>query len=96
MTASTVPGHAGLEGTGLRFAWTCCLFFALLLGLSPILRTLTHEISSDTIWAFTTMCFLCNLLLHEYSASATANLVKFPDSISINAAIFASVLLASR
>ncbi|KAJ1946756.1 glycosylphosphatidylinositol anchor biosynthesis [Linderina macrospora] len=72
------------------------VFFTLLLfGLSPILRTLTEDTSNDTIWAMTTMLFFCNLAFHDYSAGNLTN-IRFPGSVSLNAAVLASVLLASR
>ena len=43
------------------------LFFFILLGLSPILKTLTEDISSDTIWALSTILFLINLGFHDHS-----------------------------
>ncbi|KAL1924086.1 uncharacterized protein VTP21DRAFT_7121 [Calcarisporiella thermophila] len=71
------------------------LFFVTLLGLSPILKTLTSATSDDTIWALTVCLFLANLLFHDYSSGNITN-IGFPGSVSTNAAIFASVLLASR
>ncbi|CAG8468491.1 9917_t:CDS:2 [Paraglomus brasilianum] len=71
------------------------LFFATLLGLSPILKTLTKDTSSDTIWALTVILFLTNMLFHDYGSGNRTN-IRFPGSVSVNAAIFASVLLASR
>ncbi|CAG8517455.1 phosphatidylinositol N-acetylglucosaminyltransferase [Gigaspora margarita] len=71
------------------------LFFVTLLGLSPILKTLTKDTSSDTIWALTVILFLANMLFHDYGSENRTN-IKFPGSLSTNAAIFASVLLASR
>ncbi|CAG8532989.1 4648_t:CDS:2, partial [Racocetra persica] len=71
------------------------LFFVTLLGLSPILKTLTKDTSSDTIWALTVILFLANMLFHDYGSENRTN-IKFPGSVSTNAAIFASVLLASR
>ncbi|ORX49740.1 phosphatidylinositol N-acetylglucosaminyltransferase, partial [Piromyces finnis] len=62
---------------------------------SPILKTLTEKTSSDTIYALTVIFFIGNLFLHDYSGKITKN-IRFPDSLSINLAIFASVLLASR
>lgn len=38
----------------------------LLLGLSPILKTLTKDISDDTIWALTFCMFIANLCFHNY------------------------------
>ncbi|CAB4389669.1 phosphatidylinositol N-acetylglucosaminyltransferase [Rhizophagus irregularis] len=71
------------------------LFFATLLCLSPILKTLTKDTSSDTIWALTVILFLANMLFHDYGSENRTN-IKFPGSLSTNAAIFSSVLLASR
>ncbi|ORX74626.1 phosphatidylinositol N-acetylglucosaminyltransferase [Linderina pennispora] len=72
------------------------VFFTLLLfGLSPILRTLTEDTSSDTIWAMTVMLFFGNLAFHDYSTGNLTN-IRFPGSVSLNAAVLAGVLLASR
>ncbi|KAJ2474012.1 glycosylphosphatidylinositol anchor biosynthesis [Coemansia sp. RSA 2322] len=72
------------------------VFFALLLfGLSPILRTLTEDTSSDTIWAMTVIFFSVNLAFHDYSTGNLTN-IRFPGSVSLNAAVLASVLLASQ
>lgn len=66
------------------------LIFALILaGLSPILKTLTEDTSSDTIWALSFMLFVANCIFQKYNESN-------PGPIALNAAIFASVLLASR
>ncbi|KAL1933453.1 hypothetical protein VTP01DRAFT_7543 [Rhizomucor pusillus] len=70
-------------------------FFGTLWGLSPILKTLTSQTSDDTIWALTVCCFLANILFHDYVSQTRASL-RIPGSLSTNAAIFASVLLASR
>ncbi|CAG8690006.1 17443_t:CDS:2, partial [Acaulospora morrowiae] len=80
---------------GWKTAKGAMLFSATLLGLSPILKTLTKDISSDTIWALTVILFLANMLFHDYGSENRTN-IKFPGSLSTNAAIFASVLLASR
>lgn len=86
-------------------------FFSTLLGLSPILKTLTSQTSYDTIWAMTVYCFLANVLSHDYAAESRTRVKyvgtlhdrvtysffnRIPGSLSTNAAIFASVLLASR
>ncbi|KAI9474165.1 MAG: phosphatidylinositol N-acetylglucosaminyltransferase subunit C [Benjaminiella poitrasii] len=79
-----------------RVAKSAFFFFITLLGLSPILKTLTSQISDDTIWALTVCCFLANILFHDYHAPQPNHNIKIPGSLSTNAAIFASVLLASR
>ncbi|KAI7851478.1 phosphatidylinositol N-acetylglucosaminyltransferase subunit C [Circinella umbellata] len=78
-----------------RVVKSAIFFFSTLLGLSPILKTLTSQISDDTIWTLTVCCFLTNVLFHDYVSQSRAH-VKIPGSLSTNAAIFASVLLASR
>ncbi|KAG9286701.1 hypothetical protein G9A89_012251 [Geosiphon pyriformis] len=83
------------EYTRRKTAKGAIVFFATLLGLSPILKTLTKDTSSDTIWALTVILFLANMLFHDYGSGNRTN-IKFPGSLSTNAAIFASVLLASR
>ncbi|KAI9319962.1 phosphatidylinositol N-acetylglucosaminyltransferase subunit C [Dichotomocladium elegans] len=85
----------------LHFDRNTIFFFATLLGLSPILKTLTSQTSDDTIWALTCCCFLTNILFHAYGSQSHARVkqvwgVGIPGSLSTNAAIFASVLLASR
>jgi phosphatidylinositol glycan class C protein len=59
--------------------------------MTPILKDLTRDISGDTIVWMTVGMFLINLLFHDYDGTA-----KTQNSISINAAMCASVLLASR
>ena len=71
------------------------ILIMLLLGLSPMLKTLTKDIASDSLWAFTSFMFLANIAFHDYSSTISIT-VRFPDSLSVNAAIFASVLMASR
>ena len=43
------------------------LVFLALMGLSPVLRTLTAATSSDSIWALSACLFLLNALLADYS-----------------------------
>ncbi|ORX60400.1 phosphatidylinositol N-acetylglucosaminyltransferase [Hesseltinella vesiculosa] len=78
-----------------RVLKSAAFFFSTLLGLSPILKTLTSQTSDDTIWAMTVYCFLANVLSHDYGTQSGPR-IKIPGSLSTNAAIFASVLLASR
>lgn len=68
------------------------LFMAFSFGLSPILRTLTDSISTDTIYAMTVFMLAMNLLMHDYGASGAI----VSKAVSLNTAIFGSVCLASR
>lgn len=60
--------------------------------LSPILKTLTDTISTDTIYAMTTFMMIIHLIFFDYGVSAAL----VSSSLSLNAAIFGSVCLASR
>jgi phosphatidylinositol glycan class C protein len=72
------------------------LFIAVLLALSPVLKTLTSAYSTDTIIALTFVLCSLHLLLHDYSYVSASRLTIFQGSFSLNAAILASILLASR
>ncbi|RPA79756.1 phosphatidylinositol N-acetylglucosaminyltransferase [Ascobolus immersus RN42] len=94
--ATPVPPEARYgERTQRRLdtAKSAGLIYCTLLGLSPILKSLTESISPDSIWAMATWLFLANCLAFDYSSGVD---VKFPASLSTNAAIMASVVLASR
>lgn len=60
--------------------------------LSPILHTLTDTVSTDTIFAWAVMMMLVHLVFFDYDVPAAI----VSKSLSINAAIFASVCLVSR
>ncbi|KAH8147700.1 uncharacterized protein LAJ45_08165 [Morchella importuna] len=77
----------------LTTAKSAALIYFTLLGLSPILRSLTTTISVDSIWAIATWLFLANCLGFDYGSGVE---VKFPASLPTNAAITSSVVLASR
>ncbi|SPO47587.1 uncharacterized protein PSANT_05275 [Moesziomyces antarcticus] len=64
----------------------------VLLAVSPVLRTLTEATTSDTIWALAAMLFTAHLVLADYAGGSG----KLQDTLSFNAAISASVVLASR
>lgn len=71
---------------------TMGIFLILGFSLSPILMTLTKTISTDTIYAMTFFMLLANLLFHDYGTDAAI----VSQAFSLNAAIFASICLASR
>lgn len=78
-----------------RFATakSAILIYSALLGLSPILKSLTESTSSDSIWAMTCWLMCINIFFFDYSGGVG---VKFPASLSTNAALMASTVLASR
>ncbi|RLO11194.1 hypothetical protein DYB28_001484, partial [Aphanomyces astaci] len=82
------------------------LFSATLSILSPVLRTLTESYAVDTIWALSVALTGIHLITHDYTYinGTTYKYVLVPcptctsryaGTISLNAAIFTSVLLAS-
>lgn len=74
------------------------ILIIIILLLSPVLKTLTLSTSSDSIYALTTILISINILLADYPHQITnPNVdVSFVSALSLNAAIFASVLLGSR
>jgi len=75
------------------------LLTGTLFAFSPVLQTLTKTYSHDTIWALTFLFSAIHLALHDYKyvTNADANPAPaFEGTISLNAGIFSSVLLASR
>ncbi|KAK7515549.1 phosphatidylinositol N-acetylglucosaminyltransferase subunit C [Phyllosticta citriasiana] len=69
------------------------LIYCALLGLSPILKSLTKSTTSDSIWAMTSVLMCINVCFFDYGGGVGA---KFPASLSTNAAIMAASVLASR
>uniref|UniRef100_A0A8C5WU80 Phosphatidylinositol glycan anchor biosynthesis class C n=1 Tax=Laticauda laticaudata TaxID=8630 RepID=A0A8C5WU80_LATLA len=68
------------------------VFVAFTYGCSPILKTLTESISTDTIYAMSALMLLGHLIFYDYGANAAI----VSSTLSLNMAIFASVCLASR
>ncbi|XP_014099529.2 phosphatidylinositol N-acetylglucosaminyltransferase subunit C [Bactrocera oleae] len=59
---------------------------------APLLHRLTNAISTDTIFSMTFFVLLFNLIFFDYGLSAAM----VSKALSLNAAIFASICLASR
>jgi phosphatidylinositol glycan class C protein len=64
--------------------------------LSPLMQTLTGSISGDTIAACVAASLVLHLYLHDYSTASDDVTQTIGGSLSLGAAMFASVLLASR
>lgn len=60
--------------------------------VSPILKTLTETISTDTIYTMVTLMMIIHLIFFDYGVKVAI----VSPSLSINSAIFAGVCLASR
>jgi len=78
--------------TFARHLKTALLFQGFSASLSPVLSSLTETVSTDTIHAMTTVMFSAYLLSYNYQHSHS----DVPGAVSLNAAVFASVCLASR
>ncbi|XP_059149253.1 phosphatidylinositol N-acetylglucosaminyltransferase subunit C-like [Physella acuta] len=89
---TTWLGQTLSVATFLQHLKTCLLFQGFSATLSPVLVSLTETISTDTIYAMTTVMLFANLLFYNYNC----NNHSVPGALSLNAAIFASVCLASR
>lgn len=74
---------------GLRIVFLLLIYTAL---ASPILQTLTHTISTDTVCTMTVIMLLGHLIFHEYGSTG----IPVSRSLSLNMAVFAAVCLASR
>ncbi|XP_055963366.1 phosphatidylinositol N-acetylglucosaminyltransferase subunit C [Sorex fumeus] len=68
------------------------VFVAFTYGFSPVLKTLTESVSTDTIYAMAALMLLGHLIFFDYGANAAI----VSSTLSLNMAIFASVCLASR
>lgn len=77
----------------LATAKSAILIYCTLLGLSPILKSLTQSTSPDSIWAVSAWLIVINVFTFDYGAGVEA---KFPAPLSTNAALMASTVLASR
>ncbi|OTA56882.1 GPI2-domain-containing protein [Hypoxylon sp. EC38] len=88
----TSPLRNGRANLRLSTVKSAILIYFTLLGLSPILKSLTRSTSSDSIWAMSFWLLAINIFFYDYSSGP----VKFPASLSTNAALMASTVLASR
>ncbi|EAS34992.3 phosphatidylinositol:UDP-GlcNAc transferase PIG-C [Coccidioides immitis RS] len=89
-------------------AKSALLIFCALQGLSPILKSLTKSTTSDSIWAMSCWLMIINVFFFDYGSGTKENqnlsnntgagavAAKFPASLSTNAALMASTVLASR
>lgn len=87
----TPPVEPGCElRTRLADLQSATIFLSFTFGFSPVLKTLTESVSTDTVYAMSAMMLLAHLVSFPYAHPSP------PGSLSLNAALFASVCLASR
>ncbi|KAK0402351.1 hypothetical protein QR680_016285 [Steinernema hermaphroditum] len=80
------------EGFNWEQAYTVLTFLFFGYGFTPVIRTLTDTISTDTIYAMTFLLFLFSLVIHDYGIDAPIVNRHF----STNLSLMASVCLISR
>lgn len=107
----------------LKTMKSAVLIYAALLGLSPILKSLTKSTAPDSVWALATWLMIMNIVFFDYGGIHTprkrwavqtsghnesapvpssgesggkTSAATFPASLSTNAALMASTVLASR
>ena len=94
------PGDSPFsQRNSLRMATakSALLIYFTLLGLSPILKSLTRSTLKDSIWAMSFLLFTINIFFFDYKTPPLGSEVKnIPASLSTNAALMASTVLASR
>ncbi|KIV79160.1 hypothetical protein PV11_06738 [Exophiala sideris] len=124
---TTLPASiSARDQARLKTLKSACLIYFALLGLSPILKSLTRSTSSDSIWALATWLLIINIFFFDYgslyvpsksqtpdspaetskptpanasrapSNASSLRAPPFPSSLSTNAALMASTVLASR
>merc|ERR1712216_825771 len=76
-----------------KCAKTASLVTGTLIALAPVMRTLTESYSDDTVTFLVMLLCSLHLVFHEYRI---ATLFTGSGMFSLNAGIFASILLASR
>jgi len=94
---ATTLGYFANSGTSARLsdARLVVIFLATGLGLAPVLYKLTDTISTDTIHTTSSVMLFLHLLFHDYRHSP-GPAPYCTNPLSLNAAIFAAVCLASR
>ncbi|KAF8216225.1 phosphatidylinositol N-acetylglucosaminyltransferase [Mycena galopus ATCC 62051] len=95
----TGASHEHRHANRVKAVKSSILIFLALMSLSPVLKTLTAATSSDSIWALSAILFGVNALLADYSAISRGDgevHERLTSVLSMNAAISASVVLASR
>lgn len=130
LTGTTLPpSFSPRVHSRLKTVKSALLIYFALLGLSPILKSLTRSTSSDSIWAIATWLLIINIFFFDYgglytptkpyssqitgqklaangsvsngsalmpSHGSSGSAPPFPSSLSTNAALMASTVLASR
>lgn len=76
-----------------QFIKSSLILFLIILGFSTIFKTLTYDISLDSIWLISLSLLFFNIVMNNYS---TKNGIGSNDIFSLNAGLFSGVCLSSR
>ncbi|XP_054724061.1 phosphatidylinositol N-acetylglucosaminyltransferase subunit C-like [Uloborus diversus] len=76
----------------MDFTKSCVIFLGFGYIFSPILKDLTKTVSTDTIYAMTSLMLIVHVFFQDYGAEAAI----VSSSLSVNSALFAAVCLSSR
>lgn len=90
MLYEALGGGTSRERTRCADLQSAAVFMAFTFGFSPVLKTLTESVSTDTVYAMSAGMLMAHLVSFPYTQPS------LPGSLSLNAALFASVCLASR
>ncbi len=99
--AAGAGGGGGIGGAGdgvkhlLAQPQRLLLFLVILMAVSPVLHTLTQSYASDTIYLLTGLLGTVHMFSYDFTYMLTMRR-EFKGTISMNAALLSSVLLASR
>uniref|UniRef100_V9L576 Phosphatidylinositol N-acetylglucosaminyltransferase subunit C n=1 Tax=Callorhinchus milii TaxID=7868 RepID=V9L576_CALMI len=88
------PRDRGPQGATTRWMdlKSTGIFVAFTYGFSPVLKTLTESISTDTIYAMSVFMLLGYIVCFDYGADT----VMVSSCLSVNMGLFSAVCLASR
>ena len=79
-----------------RKSYETVLLCGLLFVFSPILKTLTQQFESDSVWTLTGSLLVLHLFFMDYKFVAMEDSLELNASLSLNAAFLAAVVLGSR
>ncbi|KAF7564563.1 hypothetical protein PtrM4_039970 [Pyrenophora tritici-repentis] len=79
-TSSAPQAHSLRTQQRIATAKSAVLIYAALLGLSPILKSLTRSTTSDSIWALSTWLLMMNVAFFDYSGGTGA---QYEQSVSL-------------
>ena len=90
-----VPSTPGARPHMLAEPQRLLLFLVVLMAVSPVLHTLTKTYASDTIYLLAVLLGTVHIFSYDFTYMLTMSR-EFKGTVSMNAALLCSILLASR